>query len=126
MYPATIINNKYYPHHLGKELLIAYEQQFKKRISLKPLTKTDKSAAAIADALKLVLNGVYGRLGSKESWLYDKKTLLSVTLTGQLSLLMLIEMLEAEGIHVIVANTKNWCFKIWLTQGTSLQFQLPN
>lgn len=44
-------------------------------------------------------------MGSMESWLYDKQALLSVTLTGQFSLLMLIEALELEGFHVVIANT---------------------
>ena len=105
MYPASIVNNGYYPAHLGKELLKTYESLYRKRIELKPQAKTDKKAKGIVDALKLTLNSFFGKLGSMESWTYDKKTLLSVTLTGQYSLLMLIEELEERGFRVLVANT---------------------
>ncbi len=104
-YPKMIIDNNYYPYHLGKELLIVYKSIYQKRIDLKPLSKTDKKIKGIVEALKLVLNSVFGKLGSMESWLYDKQTLLSVTLTGQFTLLMLAEMFESAGIRVISANT---------------------
>jgi len=105
MYPASIVNNGYYPYHLGKELLNVYKKLYHKRLEIKPLTKTDKKMKGISDALKLVLNSVFGKMGSMESWLYDKQALLSVTLTGQFSLLMLIEELELNGFKVIIANT---------------------
>lgn len=105
MYPAGIVNNGYYPYHLGKELLNVYKKLYERRLEIKPLTKTDKKIKGISDAIKLILNSVFGKMGSMESWLYDKQALLSVTLTGQFSLLMLIEALELEGFHVIIANT---------------------
>jgi DNA polymerase elongation subunit (family B) len=60
MYPATIINNKRYPAHLGKEFLNGYKQMFEKRLELKPLAKKDKKLKGIVSALKLSLNSVYG------------------------------------------------------------------
>jgi hypothetical protein len=60
MYPAGIINNSYYPAHLGVELLRTYKQLYLKRLELKPLSKTDKKAKGIADALKLTLNSFFG------------------------------------------------------------------
>lgn len=122
MYPAGIINNKVYPKHLGSELLEVYTEKYQERVSLKPFAKTDKSIAAKVEALKLMMNGFYGKMGSKDSLFYDKKALLTVTLSGQLSLLMLIEMLELEGCKVVIANTKRWCSKIWLTQGNSFLY----
>lgn len=59
----------------------------------------------VADGYKVVSNGSYGKLGSRFSILYAPNLLLNVTLTGQLSLLMLIEELELNGISVISANT---------------------
>lgn len=44
-------------------------------------------------------------MGSMDSWLYDLQALYSITLTGQFSILMLIEQLELKGFTVIVANT---------------------
>lgn len=105
MYPAIIVNNGYYPHHLGKDLLRVYKQIYDKRLSLKPMAKKDKKIKGIVEGYKLMLNAAFGKMGSMDSWLYDKQTLLSVTLTGQLSLLMLIEQYELNGIHVISANT---------------------
>jgi hypothetical protein len=59
----------------------------------------------VADALKIVINGTFGKLGNKYSKFYSPKLLTQVTMTGQLSLLMLIEMIELAGIPVISANT---------------------
>ena len=56
--------------------------------------------------LKLVLNSTYGLLGSKYSKLYSPKTLLHVTLSGQLTMLCLIERLgKIEGVVVKASNT---------------------
>lgn len=54
---------------------------------------------------KIVLNGTFGKLGSKYSFLYSPNLMIQVTITGQLALLMLIEALEAAGISVVSANT---------------------
>jgi len=40
-----------------------------------------------------------------QSWIYDKQLTMFTTITGELSLLMLIEAYETNGIHVISANT---------------------
>ena len=105
MYPATIINNKKYPRHLGKEFLNGYEKMFRERLRLKPLAKGDKRIAGIVGAYKLSLNSVYGKTSDMMSWMYDRQLTLFTTITGELSLLMLIEMYELSGIHVISANT---------------------
>lgn len=105
MYPAIIVENNYYPYHLGKELLAEYKSLYHKRVELKPLSKKDKKVKGIVDGLKLALNAVFGKMGSPESWLYDKQALLSVTLTGQFCLLMLIEEYELNDFQVISANT---------------------
>ena len=47
-----------------------------------------------ADTLKITINGSFGKFGSKYSALYAPDLMLQVTLSGQLSLLMLIERLE--------------------------------
>jgi len=104
-YPAIVVNNGFYPAHLGKELLNVYKELYLKRLELKPLAKKDKRIKGIVEAYKLILNVCFGKFGSMESWLFDKQALYSVTLTGQFSILMLIEMLELEGIRVISANS---------------------
>src|SRR3546814_14028970 len=55
----------------------------------------------VADSLKIVINGSFGKFGSKYSILYAPNFLTQTTLTGQLSILLLIEMLEMAGIHEI-------------------------
>jgi hypothetical protein len=104
-YPAIIINNGKYPQHLGKEFLRGYKQMFDKRLELKPLAKKDKKIKGIVGALKLAVNSVYGKSSDMLSWLYDRQLTMFTTITGELSLLMLIEAYELAGIRVISANT---------------------
>jgi hypothetical protein len=104
-YPAIIINNGKYPQHLGKEFLRGYKQMFEKRLELKPLAKKDKKIAGIVGALKLAVNSVYGKSSDMQNWIYDRQLTMFTTITGELSLLMLIEQYELNGIHVISANT---------------------
>ncbi len=59
----------------------------------------------LADSGKVNLNGTFGKLGSKWSIFYAPTEMIQVTITGQLALLMLIEMLELSGIPVMSANT---------------------
>ncbi len=61
---------------------------------------------------KIALNGVYGKLGSIFSVLYAPHLMIAVTLTGQLSLLMLIERAEAAGISVVSGNTDGVVFRM--------------
>lgn len=70
--------------------------------SLKKEMHTQK---VINEGGKLNLNGSFGKLGSVFSPLFSPDLLLTVTLTGQLSLLMLIERLERAGIAVVSGNT---------------------
>ena len=104
-YPAIIINNKRYPAHLGKEFLAGYKAMFDKRIELKPLAKKDRKIKGIVAALKLAVNSVYGKSSDMQSWIYDRQLTMFTTITGELSLMMLIEQYELNGIHVISANT---------------------
>lgn len=104
-YPAIIINNGKYPQHLGKEFLRGYKQMFDKRLELKPLAKKDKKIKGIVGALKLAVNSVYGKSSDMQNWIYDRQLTMFTTITGELSLLMLIEAYELAGIHVISANT---------------------
>lgn len=100
-YPSIVLNCGLYPKHLGMEFLKIYKWIFECRIEAKK--KGDKSKA---DSLKISLNGSFGKLGSKWSILYSPDLLLQVTLTGQLSLLMFIEMIETGSTAEIVsANT---------------------
>jgi len=111
-YPAIIINNERYPAHLGKEFLRGYKAMFEKRLELKPQAKKDKRIKGIVGALKLAVNSVYGKSSDMQSWIYDRQLTMFTTITGELSLMMLIEMYETNGIHVISANTDGVTIRI--------------
>lgn len=112
-YPRTILNQKLCPHHIGEVFLIVYEKIVNTRLDAKhqasALKKTDKAAAKrfkkIANSLKIVINGSFGKLGDAFSRIFAPQLMLQVTLTGQLVLLMLIEALEGINIPVVSANT---------------------
>jgi len=99
-YPFIVINNGYYPEHLGPDFLRAYTGIVERR--LRALQQGNKTEA---DSLKITINGTFGKFASPYSNLYSPNLLMQVTLTGQLSLLMLIEQLELVGIKVVSANT---------------------
>ena len=89
-----------FPPHLGPVFLQVYRGIVNRRIAAKK--RKDK---VMADSLKIVVNGSYGKLGSKYSILYAPNLLIQTTITGQLALLLLIERLEMAGIRVVSANT---------------------
>jgi hypothetical protein len=99
MYPSCIIINKIHPEHLGLEFVDVLSTLTAERLSAKKVNKTK------AEALKITVNGMFGKLNSDTFWLEDAKAMLSVTIAGQLYILMLIEELELSGIHCISANT---------------------
>lgn len=99
-YPYIILNQGLIPQHLGPAFLRVYRSIVERRVAAKAAGNK-----VIADSLKIVVNGSFGKLGSKWSILYAPDLLIQTTMTGQLSLLMLIERLEMSGIHVVSANT---------------------
>lgn len=58
-----------------------------------------------ANSLKITINGSFGKFGSQYSTLFSPELLIQTTITGQLSLLLLIEWLESDGIPIVSANT---------------------
>ncbi len=63
-------------------------------------------------SLKLVLVSSFGKMGERYSKIYAPDMLLATTLTGQLQLLMLIEMMTRKGFHVLSANTDSITLKV--------------
>lgn len=106
-YPSLMLVCGLYPDHLGPLFLDIYRSMHTRRCEAKKLN--DKVSNM---TFKIILNGCYGKLGSKWSTLYAPNLMLQVTLTGQLVLLMLIEELELAGISVISANTDGIVSKI--------------
>lgn len=99
-YPFIILNLGLYPPALGPIALQIYRSIVERRVKAKRAGNKP-----IADSLKIVVNGWFGKQGSKYSILYAPDGLIQTTVTGQLSLLMLIERLEMAGIRVVSANT---------------------
>ena len=100
MYPTMIVNQRLAPENMGKHFTEIYKGFVTERLAAKH--SGDK---VTADTLKIFLNGSFGKFGSRFSILYSPKLLIQTTLTGQLSLLMLIERVTAAGIRVVSANT---------------------
>lgn len=108
-YPRIILNLKLYPKQLGTNFLTVYEKIVVRRLAAKA-RQDDREA----NSLKIVVNGSFGKLSSKYSILYAPDLFLQVTVTGQLSLLLLIEALELAGVKVVSGNTDGvviYCLK---------------
>lgn len=125
-YPRIILNQKLFPQHLTSNFLNVYDGIVNRRLTAKDGAKQYKNklknkdldartieaykhslleCETISDSLKITINGSFGKLGSPYSVLYAPDLLIQVTVTGQLTLLMLIERLELTGIQVVSANT---------------------
>ena len=99
-YPRIILNQELSPKHMGDSFLAVYDSIVDRRLRAK--AAKDK---VTANALKITVNGSFGKLGSKYSNLYAPDLMLQVTVSGQLCLLMLIEMIEDSGLSVVSGNT---------------------
>lgn len=101
LYPSLAIKNRYYPEHLGETFCDVYEQLFIERRDAKRAGNKNVDAT-----LKLALNGTFGNMGSKYSPFCDHKCLLSITITGQLSMAMLVEQLrKVPKMTLVQSNT---------------------
>ncbi len=105
-YPNIILNNDIIPEHLDEHFIRILGKITEERVQAK---KSDPVKAA---GLKITVNSVFGKLNSDTFWLQDAKAMLSVTLSGQLYLLMLIEELHLNGIPTVSANTDGIVCKI--------------
>lgn len=101
-YPSLIIQQGMYPPNIGPAFLEVFKRIYHRRVAAK-----DAGDKGTAETLKIVLNGTFGKTGERggRSVVYYPEMMIQVTLTGQLSLLMLIEAFEMNGIQVISANT---------------------
>ena len=99
-YPSIILECGFVPAGLGEPFVAEYRKIYERRLDAK--RSGDKTTDA---TLKISLNGTFGKLASKYSVLYSPDLMLAVTLTGQFTLLMLIEWLEHAGATTLSANT---------------------
>lgn len=115
-YPTLIINSGKFPKALGPAMLTVYGGLKNERLGAKKLQGELKKAgdttspaylAALSEneGKKIAINGPFGKTGSPSSILFAPEMMIQTTVTGQLSLLMLIEWHEHYGIPVVSANT---------------------
>lgn len=99
-YPRLITTLGLYPSNCGPNFLVAFEKIIDIRLDAKKrkIFSRDKG-------LKIVINGTSGKLSDIWSNFYSPDNTIQMTVSGQLALLMWIEMLELAGIEVISANT---------------------
>jgi hypothetical protein len=93
-----------YPHiililNVLGEFTAKYREILEKRIAVKHIDKI------LSDALKLILNSVYGNLKNQYSSLYNPKGALSVCVYGQIALFDLCRRLHEDGHELININT---------------------
>ncbi len=99
-YPNLIIQQGMYPPNIGPDFLKVFQRIVDRRVAAK-----DAGDKGTAETLKIVTNGTFGKTGEKFSVVYYPEMMIQVTVTGQLSIMLLIERMELAGISVISANT---------------------
>lgn len=99
-YPNAILNMRLFPVAMGENFLKIYEGFKTQRVDAKKNKQFTKDKG-----LKIFLNGVSGKFSDYYSKMYSPANTIQMNLTGQLSMLMLAEMFECNGIEVISANT---------------------
>ena len=101
-YPSLIIQQGMYPPNVGPVFLQVFKRIYDRRLKAKA-----DGIKLIAECLKIVLNGTFGKTGERGGWsiVYYPRMMIQVTLSGQLALMMLIERLELAGISVVSGNT---------------------
>lgn len=113
-YPWLMLACGFVPAALGdnflgvfKKFVLLRDSYKMKAAQLKDAGDLEKSLVykRYSDSFKIVNNGTFGKTGSPYSVLYAPKLMIGTTITGQLSLLMLIERLTVSGFNVISANT---------------------
>lgn len=110
LYPSIAIANNYYPEHLGER----FAEIYRDGIVIPRLEAKKSGDKVMADGFKLAANSVYGKSNSEYSWLYDPLYTLKTTITGQLSLCMLSEMIvESVGdLTMLQLNTDGLSVRI--------------
>ena len=115
-YPSIIVQYNIFPKHLNKKVFVGCVKYFR---DTRILAKHSKEKLIdgvppkiLAEALKIVINSIYGKFSFEKGDLYDRLCTLKVTINGQLMILLLCEELELNNIEVISANTDGIVIKL--------------
>jgi len=118
-YPSIVVSYSIAPKHLNNKVFVEMVKYFRDtRVKCKHTKDEDGYVIPgvlnkiAAEALKIVVNSIYGKFGSELFFLYDRFAQLQVTINGQLMTMTLVEELELNGIHVISANTDGIVIKL--------------
>lgn len=118
-YPSIMISYEVVPEHLNTKVFVNMVDYFKQtRVKCKHTKDEDGFVvpgvhnSLAAEALKIVINAIYGKYGYENYWLYDRLAQMRVTINGQLMTMTLCESLELAGIHVVSANTDGIVIKL--------------
>lgn len=115
-YPNLILMSGKYPPALGPVFLEVLKLLISERLDAKSLEKALKEngdttsyefqiAHVENEGGKVMINGTFGKTGSPFSILFAPEMLIQTTITGQLTLLMLIEWHHLQHIRTVTANT---------------------
>ena len=116
-YPSIMVAYKIAPEHIDKGVFVKLVDYFRTtRIAAKhseePLVDGIPKKV-VAEALKIVINSIYGKFSYEFGDIYDRMCTLKTTINGQLFILMLCEELEMNGIQVVSANTDGIVVKLY-------------
>lgn len=112
-YPNLKLRSGREPANMRGHYLTVFKQIVDERAAAKKAGNKPK-----AEQGKIASNGLFGKNGSPYSIVYAPQMLIQTTVTGQLSLLMLVEECTLYGWQVISANTDGFVTRVpWKDRG---------
>lgn len=115
-YPSIMVEYKVAPKHLDKNTFISCVKYYRDtRVTAKHSKEKlidGVPPKILAEALKIVINSIYGKFSFEKGDIYDRLCTLIITINGQLMIMMLCEELELNGIEVVSANTDGIVVKL--------------
>ena len=115
-YPSLMVAYRIAPEHLDEGVFVKLVDYFRTtRIKAKHSEEDLVDGIpkeVVAEALKIVINSIYGKFGYEYGDIYDRMCTLKTTINGQLFILMLCEELELNDIPVVSANTDGIVVKL--------------
>lgn len=119
-YPSLMVEYNIAPAHLNETIFVKLVKYLKDtRVTAKHSKEEFIDGIPreiLAQALKIVINSIYGKFNYEYGDTYDRICTLKTTINGQLILLMLCEELELNGIEVVSANTDGIVIKLYKTK----------
>lgn len=114
-YPATMEKLDMYPPMVGPAFVPEFGGMRRERNDAKKryqANEEDKEALAESEGGKIAVNGIFGKVMSVRGVLSSPPFGLAITLTGQLTVLMLVERAVAAGMDVASGNTDGVLFNM--------------